>query len=80
MLTQSCFVTPWTVAHQAPLFRDFAGKNTEVGLPFPPPGDLFDPGMEPTSLVPHALQVDSLPAEPLGKWSYLWVLLSLFCG
>ena len=37
------------------------------GLPFPSPGDLPDPGMEPTSPVSPALQADSLPAEPLGK-------------
>ena len=34
------------------------------GLPFPPPGDLPDPGIKPMSF---ALQVDSLPTEPLGK-------------
>ena len=37
------------------------------GLPFPPPGDLPNPGTEPMSPVFPALQVDSLPAEPLGK-------------
>ena len=34
------------------------------GLPFPSPGDLSDPGMEPRS---STLQVDSLPSEPPGK-------------
>ena len=37
------------------------------GLPLPPPGDLPDPGIEPTSLVSPALQVGSLPLEPPGK-------------
>ena len=37
------------------------------GLPFPSPGDLSDPGIEPTSSVSPALQVDSLPTEPSGK-------------
>ena len=46
------FVTPWTAAHQAPLF--FSGKNWS-GLPFPPPRDLPDPGIEPTSLASPAL-------------------------
>ena len=41
------FVTPWTVAHQAPLSLDFLGKNTRV--PFPPPGDLPDPVIKPVS-------------------------------
>ena len=36
-------------------------------LPRPPPGDLPDPGTKPRSPVFSALQVDSLPAEPLGK-------------
>ena len=34
--------TMWTVAHQAPLTMDSPGKNTGVGLPYPPPGDLPD--------------------------------------
>ena len=37
------------------------------GLPCPPLGDLPDPGIEPTSPMSPALQVDSLTAEPLGK-------------
>ena len=40
---------------------DLPGENTEVDLPFPPPGDLPDPGIEPASPVAPALQVDSLP-------------------
>ena len=58
------FVTPWTVAHQVPLFRDFPGKYIGVGLPFPSPGDLPNPGIE---LGSPALQTDSLPSEPPGK-------------
>ena len=38
-------MTLWTVARQAPLAWGFPGKNT--GLPFPPPGDLPNPGIEP---------------------------------
>ena len=37
------------------------------GLPFPLPGDLPDPGIEPTSPMSPALQADSLPTEPSGK-------------
>ena len=37
------------------------------GLPFPPPGDLPEPGIESTSLLSPALQVDSLPLAPSGK-------------
>ena len=39
-------VTPWTVAHQAPLFMGFSRQAYRSGLPFPPPGDLPDPGIE----------------------------------
>ena len=42
----------------------FSRQEYWNGLPFPSPGDLPDPGIEPRSL---ALQADSLPSEPLGK-------------
>ena len=51
-------------AHQAPLFMEFSRQQYWSGLPFPSPGDLPDPGIEPGS---PALQADSLPSEPLGK-------------
>ena len=34
------FVTPWTVAHQAPLSMGFSSQEYCSGLPCPPPGDL----------------------------------------
>ena len=40
------FVTPWTIAHQAPLFVGFSKQGCWGGLPFPSPGDLPDPGIE----------------------------------
>ena len=43
------FVTPWTVAHQAPLSVGFSRQEDWSGLPFPSPGDLLDPGIEPVS-------------------------------
>ena len=58
------FVTPWTVAHQAPLSMGFPRQELWSGLPFPPPGDLPDPGIEFKSPV---FQVDSLPSEPPRK-------------
>ena len=45
------FVTPWTVALQAPLSMGFSRQESWSGLPFPPPGDLPDPGTEPVSHV-----------------------------
>ena len=41
-----CFVTLWTVARQAPLSMGFSRQEYWSGLPFPPPGDLPDPGIK----------------------------------
>ena len=45
------FATPWTVAYQAPPSMGFSRQECWSGLPFPSPGDLPDPGIEPRSLV-----------------------------
>ena len=58
------FVTPWTVAYQAPLSMGFSRRECWSGLPFPSPGHLPNPGIEPGSLT---LQADALPSEPPGK-------------
>ena len=58
------FVTPWTVAHQAPLSTGFSRQEHRSGLPFPPPADLSHPGIEPAS---PTSQADPLPSEPPGK-------------
>ena len=57
--TQLCltFCDPWTIAHQTSLSTEFSRQKYWSGLPFPPPGDLPDPGTEPAS---PALQEDSL--------------------
>ena len=69
MLSQAqLFATPWTVAHQVPLFMGFSRLEYWNGLVFIPPGDLPNPGIEPTSPVFPALQADSLPNEPSGKF------------
>ena len=66
------FVTQWTIAYQVPLSVGFSRQEYWSGLPFPSPGDLPDPGIEPGSPVSRA---DSLPSEPPGKVSpTLWVL------
>ena len=56
------FGTPWTVAHHAPPSMGFSRQEYWSGLPFPSPGDLPDPGIEPRS---PALQADVLTSEPL---------------
>ena len=43
-------VTPWTVARQAPLSMGFSRQEHWRGLPFPPPGDLSDPGIKLSSV------------------------------
>ena len=58
------FATLWTVAYQAPQSMKFSRWEYWSGLPFPSPGDLPDPGIEPNS---PALQADALPSEPPGK-------------
>ena len=66
LVTHSCLTraTPWTVALQAPMSMGFSRQEYYSGMPFPSPGDLLNPGIEPSSL---ALQADSLPAEPQEK-------------
>ena len=49
------FVTPWTVAHQAPLSMGFSRQECWSGWPSPPPGDLPNPGIESASLMSSAL-------------------------
>ena len=44
------FATPWIIAHQAPLSMEFSRHEYWGGLPFPAPGDLPDPGIEPRLL------------------------------
>ena len=62
---RSClFETPWTVAPQAPLSMGFPRQDYWSGLPYPPPGYLPNPGIEPGF---PALQADSLSPEPPGK-------------
>ena len=50
-------VTPWIAACQAPLSMGFSMQEYWSGLPFPPPGDVANPGIEPET---PALQADSL--------------------
>ena len=61
------FATPWTVAYQVPTTMGFSRQEYWSGLPFPSPGDLPDPGIEPRS---PTLQADSSPSEPPGKEGY----------
>ena len=59
------FVTPWTVAYQAPQSMEFSKQEYWSGLPFPSPGDLPNPGIKPGS---PSLQADALLSEPPNKY------------
>ena len=56
--------TPWTAIHQVPLSMRFSRQGYWSGLPFPSPGDLPNPGIEPGS---PAMQANSLLTELQGK-------------
>ena len=60
------FATPWTAAYQVPPSKGFSRQEYWRGLPFPSPGDLPDPGIEPGS---PALSADALPSKPPGEVS-----------
>ena len=72
LVTKLCptLATPWIVALHTPLSMGFPRQEYWGGLPFPSPGHLPDPGIEPGS---PALQVNSLPTEPPGKQCLLTV-------
>ena len=72
------FAIPWTVAYQAPPSMEFSRQKYWSGLPFPSPGDLPDPGIEPRF---PTLQADGLLSEPPGKPLYTCTTsnLSIFC-
>ena len=63
------FLTLWTVPHQAPLSMGFSRQEYWSGLPFPPPGDLPNPGIEPESptspAVAGGLFTTAPPAKPI---------------
>ena len=67
------FATVGAIACQAPLSMGFSRQEYWSGLPCPPPGDLSDPGIEPSSL---ALQADSWLLSHLGSpWQFLTEML-----
>ena len=69
------FVTPWTVTYQALLSIGFSRQEYWIGLPFPSPGDLPDPGIEPRS---PAVEADALPSEPPGFRCRVGLFIQLF--
>ena len=66
------FATPMTIACKALLSIGLSWQEYWGGLPFPPPGDLSDPGIEPVS---PALAGGFFNTEPSGKLSMTWTNL-----
>ena len=64
--------TPRTVARQASLFMGFSRQEYWSGLPCPPPGDLSDPGIEPTTPESPAWAGGFFTTEPPGKPKWKW--------
>ena len=69
------FVTPLTVALQAPLSMEFSRQEYQSGVPFPSPGDLLHAGMKLTSLASPALTGGFFATAPPGKQSVYTLLL-----
>ena len=75
LVANSCLTVlwpPWTVAHQAPLSVGFPRQAYWSGLPFPSPGDLSDPGIEPKS--------SELAGGFFTSWATKEAHISLECG
>ena len=70
------FVTPWTVAYQAPPSMGFSRQEYCSGLPFPFLGDLPDPGIEPGS---PEFQADALTLSHQGIPERNGKIVNLFC-
>ena len=72
------FITRWTVAHPDPLAMGFSRQKYWSGLPFRPPGNLPNPGMEPTCLASPALAGRFLTTEPPGKfYQYIYLYMCI---
>ena len=69
------FATPWTVARQVPLCKGFSRQEYWRVLPFSPPGDLLNPGIEPESPAAPALQANYLPLRHQGS-PYVYIQFS----
>ena len=78
-LFQSCpaFCSLWTVVRQAPLSMRFSRQESWSGLPFPPPGNLSDPGIEAAPLISPALTgglFTILPPVCVYIYIYIYIL------
>ena len=67
LVMSDSFAALWTVAYQASRSMEFSRQGYWNELPWPPPGDFPDPGIEPTSLTSPVLLADSLPRSHRGE-------------
>ena len=74
------FATLWTVAHEAPLSMGFLRQEYWSGLPFPTPGDLPDPGIEPMSpaLAGGFFTTDPPEKSSVAEYSFFLFLFFFF--
>ena len=68
----SSSLTLWTAAHQAPPVQGFSRQGYWRGLPFPPPGDLPDPGIKPASLMSPALAGGFFTTQATWEAPFSW--------
>ena len=68
-------MTPWTVDHQVSLSMRFPRQEYWSGLPFPSPGDLPGPGIEPMSPEPHVLAGKVFSLYQSATWEWLAKLM-----
>ena len=71
------FLTPWTVASQAPLSMEFFRQEYRSGLPFSPPRDLPDSGIEPTSPTTALASRFFTTESPVKIYIYIYLYLYL---
>ena len=69
------FVTPWTVAQQAPQSKGFSRQECWSGLPFPSPGDLPDPVIELVSLMSPAMAGRFFTTSPTWEDYYIYIII-----
>ena len=67
------FTTPWTIVHQAPLLGGLSYQEYWSGLPFPLPGGLPDPGIEPVLPAASSLAAGFFTTDPHGILVLIWM-------